>query len=107
MSFYVNNNYNILRRDRKRNGVGIMVLVKRFYDLIKVKYFEDFENIYFVISCNNLLLHFISSYQPPNTPQKDFFESLGDLLVQIKGTFIGDLNCNLLSSAGDVLFLFA
>ena len=78
-SFYVNDKYNILRRDRNRHGGGVLVLVKRSYNLVKVNYFDDFEAIYFVISYNNLLLQFISTYRPPNTCQLGYFEFLSEL----------------------------
>ena len=107
-SFYKNANYNKpLRRDRGKLGGGLLVYVRLGFKIEEIERSLDFETIMFSLSVENNTYNFISAYKPPSDSNEEFIGHLESLLVNVDPAqplfIIGDLNMDLLSSAGDEL----
>ena len=107
-SFYINEKYNIIRRDRGvGRGGGIMILVKNSYQIIHSYISDSFEIIHIMIEVSHSSHHFICCYKPPSASDVDFLEYLETLVLSINMNdsifIIGDLNMDLLSHDGILL----
>jgi hypothetical protein len=107
-SFYKNIDYcKPLRRDRGKLGGGLLVYVRLGYKIEEIEKSLDYESIVFSIEIESLKYNFIATYKPPCDSNEDYISHLESLLVSIDPMqplfIIGDLNMNLLTSAGDEL----
>lgn len=110
MSKFMHPNYNILRLDRKEaGGGGLMVYLKKNYDLIKYEY-TNFETIHFKTRINGCIVNFVASYKSPSTDNNNYLSELENLLLSIDRTehiiIVGDLNMNLMDEKGNELRTF-
>jgi len=105
-SFLQHNDYSLLRRDRDRNGGGIIVYIRKTIDVV-FEFIEPekskFEFLLFSILVNNKKLNFIYGYNPQFKLSKNFLERLNSLVIEQNfnknNTFIlGDFNQDLFSS---------
>jgi hypothetical protein len=108
VSFYKNVNYNLsLRRDRGKHGGGFLVYVRKGYTVREAEKSLDYESIAFTLTANDNNYNFISSYKPPSDPNDKFICHLESLMFNFDPleplVIVGDLNMDLLSSAGDEL----
>jgi hypothetical protein len=95
--------YNIIRRDRSRNGGGIIVYIKNIYNY-SFKNSDNYEIISFRLQVDkwpNNTHNIICSYKPPNEQIDDYLDYLSTFILDnnlIKNLFlIGDLNMDLLA----------
>lgn len=111
ISFFTNLSYSCLRRDRKgKGGGGLLVFVKKQYNIVKTSDSYKGEVISFQIKINNNHYNFISCYKSPSIDDQEFIDELGNILFEFDPAeplfIIGDLNMDLASSKGDVLKSF-
>jgi hypothetical protein len=105
-SFYQNNYYDIIRRDRYFNedligkkGGGIVIFIKKHY---KIKFIKslDMEFINLNLTIGALSFNFISAYKSPKTNNFQFLDALEKYMLSIDLNqplfIIGDLNLDLL-----------
>ena len=109
-SFYLNSNYNILRRDRNRHGGGIIVFIRREYYFTREPDFDNIEAIHFKLKINDFRYNFIATYKPPVFNNNCFLDEIETRISSIAQNLpifiIGDLNMDLNSSKGDELTSF-
>ncbi|CAF1069906.1 unnamed protein product, partial [Brachionus calyciflorus] len=99
-SFYVNNFYNIIRRDRiGKKGGGILVFFKKEYQLKLFEKHENLELIYCQLQLQELASNFICCYKPPKINSRQFLNELETYLLSLDLTLdtfiVGDLNIDL------------
>ena len=103
-SFLVHANYNILRRDRNGRGGGIMVLVKREYNIISSSNDPQYELLALQLCIKNVLCNFICCYKSPSINAIEFTSYLDNYLLSIDLSMplfiVGDLNFNLTTEHG-------
>ncbi len=111
-SFYKNINYVQLRRDRDqgdedKQGGGLLIFARKGYMVKEAEKSPDFESIAFTITVKSTKYNFIASYKPPKEQNDEYIEHLESLMINFDPTeplfIVGDLNMDLLSSAGDDL----
>ena len=103
-SFYRNQNYAMIRRDKTRQEGGLLILVKKEYKIIHYDIGEtnDFkiDYIYLKIKIKKQNYNFINCYKPPHQNNKNFLDELENLIYSINCNeplfILGDLNMNLL-----------
>lgn len=102
-SFFVPENYKIIRRDRVTDGGGgVMVLYKKSIKLISHNCLDDLEVIHVKLNLNNIEPNFFCCYNPNFNLRVDFISRLEKYLYGIDLStnvfIIGDLNIDMQSS---------
>ena len=72
-------NYISLRRDRTRNGGGILIFIRREYKVYNINIHSKIECIYFSIKYCKTILNFISCYKPPNENNQIFLDTIEEI----------------------------
>lgn len=97
--------YNMLRCDRSRRGGGIVVFIKKSYDILKWFKIKIFEGIYIKISVNSVYINIISVYKAPDLNSVQFLEEMENFLVGLNQNeqilIIGDINIDLMKQSVD------
>ena len=83
-SFFLSKHYRILRRDRVKNGGGIMVLIKNNIVVISSQIAVEFEAISLKLNCNNTECNVLCVYKPPTQKNSDFLDFLDRYLKATK-----------------------
>jgi hypothetical protein len=103
-------NYISLRRDRARNGGGILIFIRSEYKVNNVNIHPNIECIYFSIKYNKSLLNFISCYKPPNENDQSFIDKIEEIFFKFdlsNPTFIiGDINIDILNGKNNIILKF-
>lgn len=106
-SFLKNPSYRIIRRDRVRNGGGIMVIIKKHLSVSNCFISDVYEMISFKINSKSSCLNVISCYKPPRTPNSEFLEYLEKIRLNFDTSepviVVGDFNINQAKSTGQCL----
>ena len=101
--FYSFAGYQTFRRDRTRNGGGILILLKECYKISFYHQDEQFETIILTTSLRKWKVNFIVTYNP-HTHTEGFLEHLESCLkivnLKHRTLIIGDLNFDQLSEKG-------
>lgn len=109
--YFEHNNYNTLRRNRNSHGGGILVLVKKCYQISEKNSSTEYEIISFKLKLNGTFNNFIISYKPPSTPNEAYLDHLETYIGQFNLNnnlfIVGDLNMDWLSNRGDQLKEFS
>ena len=96
ISFFEYPKYTIIRRDRLRDGGGIMVLIKKNLKILKTEIFQHFEGILVSLLSKGKNINILFSYKPPTLKDKDFLEFLENYILSINTNeyflIVGDLN---------------
>lgn len=94
--FFFDPAYAILRRDRFRDGGGLLVLIKKNLKLIKSESSVNFEAIKCEFSAFGSIVNILFVYKPPSTNNKDFLDFLESFILSTNTNdrflIIGDLN---------------
>ncbi|RNA26201.1 reverse transcriptase [Brachionus plicatilis] len=95
-SFFSHPNYRNLRRDRLKDGGGVMVLVKKNIRVIKTEISLNFEGIIVALMAKRQQINVLCCYKPPSLRNKDFLDFLEHFIFSINTNdrflIIGDLN---------------
>ena len=106
-SFCSHVNYHMIRRDRNRNGGGLLIYLNKKYNIIESYNSIEYESIFLQIGCGANMFNIFSCYKPPKESDVDFIEFLESFILKYNIThptfIIGDLNMNLLTAKGDLL----
>jgi hypothetical protein len=106
-SFIKNPSYRIIRRDRVRNGGGIMVIVKKHLLISNCHISDDFEVISFKVTSKSSFLNVVSCYKPPSTNNLEFLEYLEKIRLNFDTNepiiIVGDFNINQAKTTGQCL----
>lgn len=97
------NQYSILRRDNSSREGGLLVLIKKCYDIVKFDLGEanrfQIDYIYFQLRINKQKYNFITCYKAPHISDLFFLDELEELIYSFDNNhplfIIGDLNMNL------------
>lgn len=98
-SFFKHDHYKILRRDRNKQGGGVVIFVK---NSIKIKKFNTnigkIECIHLQINIKDQDVNFFSCYKPPDLCEKEFIDDLENVIYSVDHSdplfLVGDLNMN-------------
>ena len=107
VGFYINNRFNIIRRDRchgstdlATKGGGIIIFIKKQYHIEYSFISDEYELIHIKLKIDNKLFNFICSYKSPKVNQSDFIEYLENYILNINMSeplfIVGDLNMNIM-----------
>ncbi len=103
-------NYISLRRDRTRNGGGILIFIRSEYKLNNVNIHLNIECIYFSIKYNKSILNFISCYKPPNENDQSFIDKIEEIFFKCDLSnpifIIGDINMDILNGKNNIILKF-
>jgi len=103
-NFLEHAHYTILRRDRNGRGGGIMVLVKREYNIISSSNDQNYELLAVQILIKNVACNFICCYKSPSINAIEFTTYLDTYILSVDLSLplfiIGDLNFNLTTEHG-------
>jgi hypothetical protein len=113
-SFYLNIDYFILRRDKTRKEGGLIVFIRKEYEISKKDLGEsnefNIDYIYFQLKIKKQYFNFISSYKQPHLNDTEFCEILEDLIYNFNYNdsmlIMGDLNINLFNKDNNKLLNF-
>jgi hypothetical protein len=102
-SFYSNNDYFIFRKDKSRREKGLIVFIRKEYEVIKIDLGEteefDIDYIYFQLKIKKQFYNFLNCYKPPDMSDIDFCDKLEDLIYNYNYNdpmvIMGDLNIDL------------
>lgn len=101
---FMHQKYNLLRKDRSARGGGLMIYIKKCYEVMDLNMSEDFEIISLKLKLNKYINNFVFAYKPPSTRDEDFIEYLDTMLNDMNLNHdlyvIGDLNMNWLCDKG-------
>ena len=102
-SFYKNIDYVILRRDKTRSEGGLIVFIKKEYNIVKRDIGDSnfkLDYLYFQLKIKKQNYNFINCYKPPIMNDFDFLEEIEELIYSFNYdeplTIMGDLNMDLL-----------
>ena len=116
--------FTTIRRERKHGGGGILVYLRSCYSITalnisqikevkakaKSKTIKEFESIAITIRARNRMVNIVTCYNPHTADTVEFIPRLDRLLsslnLQFPSFLVGDLNNNMLTSAGDKLRSF-
>jgi hypothetical protein len=101
----------MLRRDKSRKECGLLVFIKKEYEITKrdLGDFNEFkiDYIFFQLKIKKQIYNFISCYKPPHLNDIEFCNDLEDLIYNFNFNdhlfIIGDLNMNLLDKNNNQL----
>ena len=101
-NFLANNHYNVIRKDRTRNGGGVMVLINKQLTIQSTFILENIEAIHLKLKIQSKIFNFISAYRPPGyDAQTEFIEEIEEYIYSLNLNeelyLIGDLNYDLLN----------
>lgn len=82
-SFFYDNSYTTLRRDRLRDGGGLLVLIKKNLKILKTEISSEFEAIKCEFSAYGNQVNILFCYKPPSTNNKEFLEFLENFILSI------------------------
>lgn len=98
-------NYNIVRKDRNRNGGGVAIYIRKTINFVNnsESISKGLEAVCVdIIKPNSKPLTVLSCYRPPNGDSDEFYNSLKTITAKVDNDgkeliILGDLNTNLLS----------
>jgi hypothetical protein len=101
----------MLRRDKSRKECGLLVFIKKEYEITKrdLGDLNEFkiDYIFFQLKIKKQIYNFISCYKPPHLNDIEFCNDLEDLIYNFNFNdhlfIIGDLNMNLLDKNNNQL----
>jgi exonuclease III len=106
-SFFQNQHYTLIRRDKNGNGGGIMIFLRNSLKVVQTTASPDFESVYVKLIVDKKPVNIFSCYKPPGKEDGnelqflEFLENQLFLLNPEEDTFIiGDLNMILLIDDG-------
>ena len=99
-NFFWSEQYRIIRRDKVKNGGGVLVLIKKNIVIVSSQNSTDFEAIALKIKCNESECNVLCCYKSPNQNSKEFLEFIENYLLSINMTdpffVVGDLNLDII-----------
>ena len=107
--WFEHNHYTIIRKDRDdgSRGGGIMILVKKEYNIISWLPDNKYELLFLQLSIKNKVCNFVCCYKSPSINSTEFITYFDNYLLQVDLSLplfvIGDLNFDLKSSYGEPL----
>ena len=100
-SFCNHTSYKCYRYDRNRNGGGIMVYIKKKFDICFFEKMTFCEGLRFTLKFQNTKVNLVSIYKPPHQNGSEFLDNLEEYITTFNLNddlfIIGDLNMNLLN----------
>jgi hypothetical protein len=106
-SFFTHPSYSVIRRDRLRNGGGILIFVKKNLKVVRSTILKDFEGINVCLASKGKTVNVLFSYKPPSFKNDEYLDLLESFILSVNNNervlIVGDLNMDPL--AGDPRFL--
>ncbi len=106
-SHFEHTDYNIFRRDRHHGGGGLLIYVKKCFNILSSVNDADFETITLALRIKNNITNFIFSYNPHFEHSNEFLSHIEERIKSLPPCrpifIIGDFNQDLLSSRSDNL----
>ena len=95
-SFLSDPNYIVLRRDRFRDGGGIIVLIKKNIKIVKTEISKNFEGISVGLFSGGKKVNILFSYKPPSLKNREYLDFVENFILSNNTNdhflIVGDLN---------------